>query len=130
MTRYQWISHTCRAIALAELAAAAVLISNRQWYLAVLVAYTAPSLLFVDSCARRTHRQAGEEAQRAARLEAGEQVQPLTPCCSFWHHSDGQVHGPDCTRPPLPRRDTYRLDDAGRTAFAEITRRYNDRSAA
>lgn len=52
------------------------------------------------------------------------------PCCSFWEHSDGQVHGPGCKRPPLPRRDTYRLTPAERTAFDEITAHHNDRSAS
>jgi hypothetical protein len=52
------------------------------------------------------------------------------PCCSYWRHSNGKVHGPDCRRPPLPRRDTYRLDDADRRAFEETTAHHNDRSAS
>ncbi|WP_086773250.1 hypothetical protein, partial [Streptomyces bobili] len=98
MTGHQWTAHTCRALALGELASATVLLVEHRWWLAALVACTAPSLLIVDASARRAHRRAQVEAQRTARLEAGETVQPLTPCCSFWRHSDGQVHGPGCTR--------------------------------
>nr|WP_257101469.1 hypothetical protein [Streptomyces sp. alain-838] len=25
------------------------------------------------------------------------------PCCAFWQHSDGAVHGPRCTRPTAAR---------------------------
>ncbi|MFH9823047.1 hypothetical protein [Streptomyces bobili] len=130
MTRHQWTAHICRALALGELASATVLATEHRWWHAALIACTAPSLLAIAAGARRAHHRSRAEAQRTARLEAGEQVQPLVPCCPFWKHSDGQVHGPDCTRPPLPRRDTYRLDDAGRATFEEITARYDDRSAA
>lgn len=41
-----------------------------------------------------------ERARRAARVgEAGEVVGP---CCEFWRHSGGAVHGPGCPRPPDP----------------------------
>ncbi|MGV9559586.1 hypothetical protein [Streptomyces sp. NPDC003401] len=130
MTRHLVTARTCRALALTELAAAAWLLVHHEWLLGVLVAWAAPSLLAADAVCRWAHRRARAEARRAARLEAGEQVRPLAPCCPFWKHSDGQVHGPGCTRPPLPRRDTYRLDDADRDAFDEIVRHYNDRSAA
>ncbi|MEU8652482.1 hypothetical protein [Streptomyces sp. NPDC048737] len=130
MTRHLALARACRVLALAELAAAAWLLVNHEWLLGILVAWAAPSLLAADAVCRCAHHRARAQAQRAARLEAGEQVRPLTPCCPFWKHSDGQAHGPGCTRPPLPRRDTYRLDDAGRAAFDEIVRHYNDRSAA
>ncbi|MFC9288206.1 hypothetical protein [Streptomyces sp. NPDC057052] len=130
MTRHLALARACRALALTELAAAAWLLVNHEWLLGILVAWAAPSLLAADAVCRCAHHRARAEARRAARLEAGEQVRPLTPCCPFWKHSDGRVHGPGCTRPPLPRRDTYRLDDAGRAAFEEIVRHYNDRSAA
>lgn len=132
MSHHLTIARTCRSLALGELAGAAVLAAHSRWWLAVLVASTAPSLLLVDALCRRAHRRARAEAQRVAQLQCGEPVQPLTPCCSFWRNSDGQVHGPDCTRPrlPLPRRDRYRLDPADRAAFDEITRSYGDRSTA
>ena len=112
MSRHLWIAHICRAVALGELASAAVLASNSRWWLAALVACTAPSLLVVDAGARRAHHRARAQAQREARAARGENPAPLVPCCSFWHNSDGKVHGPNCTRPPAarlgadPRRST------------------------
>ena len=67
MSRYQWIAHTCRAIALGELAGATVLATQARWGLALLVICTAPSLLLVDAGARRAHHQERAEAQHAAR---------------------------------------------------------------
>jgi hypothetical protein len=46
-----------------------------------------------------------EEARRAAVLGEVSVAAPPAPCCSFWRHSEGKVHGPGCTRPPLPRRE-------------------------
>ncbi|GHA22350.1 hypothetical protein [Streptomyces purpurascens] len=42
-----------------------------------------------------------EQLRRAA--VADEQLLPPVPCCSFWRHSGGEIHGPDCTRPPDAR---------------------------
>lgn len=130
MTRHLALARACRALALTELATAAWLFAHHEWLLGILAVWSVPSLLAADAVCRRAHRGARAEAQHAARLEAGEQVRPLTPCCPLWKHSDGQAHGPGCTRPPLPRRDTYRLDHADRAAFDEIVRHYHDRSAA
>jgi hypothetical protein len=57
------------------------------------------------------------------------------PCCQFWTHSNGVVHGPDCTRPPLARRDRYRLSAADQAVFQQLAARIdlpgpNDRSSA
>ncbi|MFI5821269.1 hypothetical protein ACIA8I_19510 [Streptomyces rishiriensis] len=130
MTRHLALARVCRTLALTEVATAACLLANHEWLLGILVVWAAPSLIAADAVCRGAHHRARAEAQRAAQLKAGEQVPPLTPCCPFWQHSDGQVHGPGCTRPPLPRRDTYRLDDGARAAFNEIVRHYHDRSAA
>jgi hypothetical protein len=126
------IAHTCRALALGELAGAAVLATESRWLLAALVACTAPGLLLVDALARRAHHQERAVAQRAERVARGETPAPLVPCCSFWKNSDSAVHGPDCTRQrlPLPRRDTYRLDPGDRAQFEEITRHYDHGTAA
>ncbi|QJT04383.1 hypothetical protein G9272_32210 [Streptomyces asoensis] len=124
------IARTCRAIAVLELAGAAWLAVTSAWWIAALVACIAPGLLCVDALARRAHHRKRAEAQRAARLKRGEQVEPLVPCCSFWLHSDGQVHGPGCTRPVLPRRDTYRLDPAARAQFEAITAGFDHGTAA
>ncbi|MFG2577317.1 hypothetical protein [Streptomyces sp. NPDC048481] len=130
MTRHLALARACRTLALAQVAVAAWLLAHHAWLLGILVVWAAPSLLAADGVCRRAHHRARAMARRAAQLGAGEQVPTLTPCCQFWKHSDGQVHGPGCTRPPLPRRDTYRLDDAGRAAFDEIVRHYHDRSTA
>lgn len=103
MSRHLWIAHTCRAAALGELASATVLATDSRWWLAALVACTAPSLLVVDAGARRAHHRARAIAQREARAVPGENPAPLVPCCSFWHNSGGAVHGPDCTRPAAAR---------------------------
>ncbi|WP_262058553.1 hypothetical protein [Streptomyces sp. STR69] len=83
-------------------------------------------------CASRaydTHRQILARHVQEQRAAAGPAELP-SPCCQFWLHSDGEVHGPGCKRPVLPRRDTYRLDYADRRAFEEITAHLNDRSAS
>lgn len=131
MTRHLTVARTCRALTLLDLTAAAWLLAADEWLLTVLVVWAAPGLIVADALCRRAHRRARAEAQHTARLEAGEQVEPLVPCCSFWEHSDGQAHGPGCTRRPLlPRRDTYRLEPAERTAFAEIASHYDHGTAA
>jgi len=58
-----------------------------------------------DQAVRTRH----ERARRAALLDDQALAEVPSPCCSFWRHSEGKVHGPDCTRPVLPRRDTSRL---------------------
>lgn len=72
----------------------------------------------------------GQE-QRAATGPA--ELPPL--CCQFWTNSNGVVHGPDCTRPPLARRDRYRLTAADQAVFQQLATRIdlpgpNDRSSA
>ncbi|MFI9568441.1 hypothetical protein [Streptomyces rishiriensis] len=130
MTRHLALARACRTLALTELVTAAWLLAHHEWLLGVLVAWAAPSLLAADGVCRRAHHRARADAQRAAQLEAGERGRPLTPCRPAWNHSDGRVDGPGCARPPLPRRDTYRLDDRDRAAFDEIVRRYQDRNSA
>ncbi|MCX5270030.1 hypothetical protein [Streptomyces sp. NBC_00199] len=130
MTRLLALAHTCLTLAFTELAATAWLLAHHEWLLGILAVWAAPSLLAAAGICRRAHHRARAKAHRAAQLKTGKQCQPLMPCCPYWTHSDGQVHGPGCTRLPLPRRDTYRLDDAGRAAFDEIVRHYHDRSAA
>lgn len=93
--------------------------------------------LVLGYCQRRLvadHRRQSkrrEQARRAAILDetALKAADVPIPCCSYWRHSEGKVHGPDCTRPPLPRRDTARLTRSERTAFEEITSRDKDSAA-
>jgi hypothetical protein len=67
--------------------------------------------------ARRCYTQARRERaieQRLKRLgqdEAPSAVLP-PPCCSFWLHSDGEVHSPsDCTRPRAARSTLTELEE-------------------
>ncbi len=57
--------------------------------------------------ARTGHRRRTVRALRAERLARPRAEEPLSPglapCCAFWRHSDGAVHGPDCTRPAAAR---------------------------
>lgn len=76
-------------------------------YSAALLAYNA----------RRCYTQARRERaleQRLERLgqeEAVSAVLPL-PCCSFWLHSDGQIHSPsECTRPRAARTTLTTLEE-------------------
>ncbi|MFF7946983.1 hypothetical protein [Streptomyces griseorubiginosus] len=66
-------------------------------------------LLAVLAAGRNHHhqvvRERHEQARRAALLDDQTLAAPPSPCCSFWRHSEGKVHGPDCVRPPLPRRE-------------------------
>ncbi|MEU0671331.1 hypothetical protein ABZ330_00265 [Streptomyces sp. NPDC006172] len=120
-------AYTARAVGII-LAAASAWLVNVAWPFAVVAVYVAAVCLWVDRSYTRLDRRERARAQRPA--EDDGRVEVPVPCCSFWANSDGQVHGPDCTRPVLPRRDTYRLDDAGRAAFEEITAHFDDRSAA
>ncbi|MGW7498622.1 hypothetical protein ACWGKA_30630 [Streptomyces luteogriseus] len=43
---------------------------------------------------------ARHEQLRRAALSDEQLLPPPVPCCSFWRTSGGEVHGPDCTRPP------------------------------
>jgi hypothetical protein len=81
--------------------------------------------------ARRCYDQARHEQAVLQRLERlrNERTPPVPPlpCCSFWLHSDGEVHAPDCTRPaaarttltPLEEREFTRIV-AGLQALAEM----------
>ena len=106
--------------------------ANSAWFWAI--GFYGSALFVWIACRKRTiHRQVlavHEQARRAAIVDHLILSQAPVPCCSFWKNSDGEVHGPDCTRPTEARRDDYRLDDAGRAAFEEIAAHWDDRSAA
>ncbi|MER6789248.1 hypothetical protein ABT330_32300 [Streptomyces sp. NPDC000658] len=135
MNRDLAVAYACCAIAVLELAAATWLATADHWWTAAFTACTAPSLLLLGALARRAYRRARAEAKHAEQLAFGEAAAPLVPCCPLWEHSDGQAHGLGCTRvfppPPLPRRDTYGLDEPGPgpAAFDEITRQPDDPTA-
>lgn len=106
--------------ALALTAGVAWAASQHHWYLAGGLAYGAFYLAFLSAGGNRIVRTQHEQARRAAALDDQTLAEVPTPCCSFWRHSEGKVHGPDCTRPPLPRRDTIQLTDREQAAFEEI----------
>jgi hypothetical protein len=115
--------------------AAAVLLTAAACYAAVIDAgwpalgSISTAVVFAWS-ARICHTQARHERavqQRLERLNDGRApVEPLLPCCSFWLHSDGEVHGPDCPRPPAARTT---LTLAEQLAFAQITAAFNDKNS-
>lgn len=77
---------------------------EHDWYPAVTLGWIAFLLLVLAAGARhhdQTVRTRHDQARRAARLDD----ETLAVCCQIGRHSEGQAHGPDCTRPPLPRRD-------------------------
>lgn len=100
-------AHTARAIAIGLTAAGAWLFAV-AWPVALIAWYLAAVCLWTGRCHARLARQ----------------------CCPIGHSSAGAAHGPGCTRRVLPRRDTYRLDDADQAVFEEITRRYDHGTAA
>lgn len=99
-----------------------------KWWLVIPGLYVA---CFLAWCARReyaTHRRQQAIAERLARLRRGESViETPPPCCQFWVHSDGAIHGHDCTRPPAARTS---LTLAEQQALAEITAHYDEDAAA
>ena len=95
--------------------------------------YGSAFFMWLARCHYNAHRHLADVHERARRAAIVDHLilsQAPVPCCSFWKNSDGEVHGPDCTRPAAAQRDDYRLDDAGRAAFEEIAAHWNDRSAA
>lgn len=128
MTRTRWCA---RALCVAAFAAAAGTWYARSAGGTTGLAVAAIGLLLVGEHLARRARREQAIASRLAALGHALPARPV-PCCSFWRHSDGAVHGPDCSRPPAERfvhRDV-RLTDAERAAFAEITRRYDHGTAA
>lgn len=117
-------------------AAAAVLLTVGSCWAALHVQWVGWSTLLTAilfaHLARRCYTQARHEqaiAQRLERLGEGERstAELPPPCCSFWLHSDGEVHAPRCTRPPAARTT---LTPAERSAFAEITRAFHQTGGA
>ncbi|MFF7608043.1 hypothetical protein [Streptomyces parvulus] len=94
----------CRAAAVLLLAAAWYAGSHHPW-LAVPGLYAAGVMAWCAAREGAEHRRRTALARRAellARPNAGRPL-ALDPCCAFWRHSDGAVHGPDCTRPAAAR---------------------------
>lgn len=102
---------------------------HHMWWETGMFAFVA--LFCAEGAAReRRHRRTRERAiaVRLERLARGEAViEPPRPCCRFWVHSDGAIHGHDCTRPPAARTS---LSLAEQQALDEITAHYGEDTAA
>ncbi|MBE1598986.1 hypothetical protein [Streptomyces stelliscabiei] len=116
---------TTRMYAHASAAAAALLTAGalgtalHTWWLGLFGLFTA--YLF-GALSRRCYTQARREQAVQQRLERlNDETSPVElppPCCSFWRHTDGEVHGPDCTRPTAARTT---LTTAEEHAFAALS---------
>ncbi|MFF8093166.1 hypothetical protein [Streptomyces sp. NPDC016675] len=95
-------ARACRAATVLLLVAAGYAATHHPW-LALPGLYAAAVFAWCAARARTEHRRRLVRAQRAERLARPRSPQPLgavlQPCCAFWRHSDGMVHGPECTRP-------------------------------
>ncbi|MFG2372584.1 hypothetical protein ACGFY9_14035 [Streptomyces sp. NPDC048504] len=105
-----------------------------SYWLALPGLYAATVLWCCANRARADHRRILARHGQVQRAAAGPAELP-PPCCQFWTHSNGVVHGPDCTRPPLARRDRYRLSAHDEAVFQQLAARIdlsgpNDRSSA
>lgn len=132
MTPAQRSALACRLAALAAAGTAVWMGVRGEWILPASLAWGAFLLLFLGGRFQSAHlsdRARHERAQRAMAADSKTLGAPI-PCCSFWRHSGGQVHGPDCTRPAAAQHDGYRSDPSTAAAFEEITSRLGDGSAA
>lgn len=125
MTPHRRAALAFRAGALVAAGTAVWMGLRHEWILTAALAYGVFLLLFLGGRCQKVHlvdRARHERARRAALTDAAVLAAPL-PCCSFWRHSGGAVHGPDCTRPPEARyvRDGLPLDDAETAAFDALT---------
>jgi hypothetical protein len=113
--------------------AAAVLLTTAACYAAVIDAgwpalgsiYTAG---FFAWSARRCHAQARRERAVQQRLERLNNrhapVELPAPCCSFWLHSDGEIHSPTaCARPPAARTTLTPTEQDAFEALTEVFHR-------
>jgi hypothetical protein len=125
MTPHQRMALACRLAATIAAASTMRMGLRHEWALTVALAWAVFMLVFVGGRCQRVHlvdQARHERARRAAHTDPGTLTVPL-PCCSFWKHSGGAVHGADCTRPPETRyvRDGQPLDERETAAFDAIT---------
>lgn len=126
-------AHACHTTALFFTTIATYSATISYWY-AIPGLYVATLAWWCGTRAHADHRRILARREREQRAAAGPAELP-PPCCQFWTNSDGEVHGPDCTRPPLARRDRYRLSAADQAVFQQLAARIdlpgpNDRSSA
>jgi threonine/homoserine/homoserine lactone efflux protein len=98
-------SRICLALA-ALCTASGVYFATQPSWLCVLGFYGAAFLGWCASRLNADHRRQlseHEQARRAAIRDGTTLADLPVACCSFWIHSDREVHGPDCTRPASAR---------------------------
>ncbi|WP_108989788.1 hypothetical protein [Streptomyces coelicoflavus] len=95
-------ARACRAAAVLLLAAAGYA-ATRHPLLALPGLYAAAVFAWCAAREGALHRRGVALAVRAEYLARPGVRQPLgsglEPCCAFWRHADGVVHGPECTGP-------------------------------
>lgn len=115
MTPHQRAALAFRLAAVAAAATAGWMGFRHEWILTGFLAWGVFFLVFLGGRCQRVHlvdQARHQRARRAAHTDPASLAVPL-PCCSFWRHSGGAVHGPDCTRPPEARyvRDGLPLNE-------------------
>jgi hypothetical protein len=126
-------ARACQTAALFSTSIAIYSATISLWY-AIPGLYVATLAWWCGNRAHADHRRILARHAQERRPVAGPAELPV-PCCQFWTHSNGVVHGADCTRPPLARRDGYRLSAADQAVFQQLAARIdlpgpNDRSSA
>lgn len=124
-------ARACR-IAAAGLSACAAYSATHHWLYALPGVISASVLLAVADSYNSEDRRIRARHEQLRRAALADKQQLPVPCCSFWRNSGGQVHGPNCTRPPAARtpRHGAPLDDHERAAFDKITAHYDRGTAA
>jgi hypothetical protein len=125
MTTHQRIALACRTTALAAVGATVWMATRHEWALFGALAWGAFMLAFIGGRCQKAHlvdKVRHERARRAAHTDQAALSLPA-PCCSFWKHSSGKVHGANCPLPPAARyfRDGRPLDERETAAFDAMT---------
>ncbi|MFC8361102.1 hypothetical protein ACFUIY_14665 [Streptomyces griseorubiginosus] len=124
MTPHRRAALAFRTAALASVGGAIWMATHHERAAAGFLAWGVFFLLFLGGRCQKVHLvdlARHEQARLAARTDAVTLAVPL-PCCSFWRHSGGVVHGPDCTQPLEARymRDGLPLNAEETAAFDAI----------
>ncbi|MFG3154251.1 hypothetical protein ACGF7W_19655 [Streptomyces sp. NPDC048219] len=100
VTYAQRTARACKATAVALLPIAAYSATYHPFYAVPGLVGAGFFLAVAASYRREDQRQRArhEAARRAAAVDA--ELLPPVPCCPFWQHSDGEIHGPRCERRP------------------------------
>ena len=125
MTPHQRTALGCRIASVALAVSTYWMATSQEWLLSFALLSGSASLALVGGRCQALHFAERARHEQARHAATGSTELPV-PCCSFWRHSNGAVHGPNCTRPKARLRDDHRSDADTRAAFDEITARYDD----